>query len=127
MTLPDVVVDVPFPLQQLQQQPQGRDDDGETTCSDLQQSGVVGRISSIECPLVQPFVQDTCGCVSLSTTSPDEHAAEPPQQQPYIDVFSIPSSADGGSSNGLRSQNYRDLLCRSAFIVILLVIVEGAP
>lgn len=32
------------------------------TCEDLEASGILGNISSIECPLIQPLVQDVCGC-----------------------------------------------------------------
>ena len=59
MTMPIVMVDVLLE--------QGL---ASMTCQELEEKGRNGSISSIECPLIQPMVQDQCGCVSEETSGP---------------------------------------------------------
>jgi hypothetical protein len=67
ITLPDSTVQVPA-------------EDGTTTmdltCSELQELGNVGNISSVLCPLVQPLVQDACGCEDIATVAPSSKGGE---------------------------------------------------
>lgn len=71
ITLPDATVEVPT--------------DGGTiirlTCEELEEYGNIGNISSVLCPLLQPMVQDLCGCEDMETDAPSSvpaSAMEPP-------------------------------------------------
>jgi hypothetical protein len=101
MTLPENVVEsMAFPIQQMHEV-EGRNDI-IITCNDLQRSGSMGLISSIECPLVQPFVQDLCGCVVVPITNNEKPGGEQTEEDPTND-----SNASSGVPSQVRSHRSR--------------------
>ena len=63
------------------------------TCEELEENGKTGNVSSIECALIQPLVQDLCGCVS-------EDASTPPVSSPSESPI---GATDPPSSDGVRA------------------------
>ncbi|KAG7350588.1 hypothetical protein IV203_009948 [Nitzschia inconspicua] len=60
VTLPETTVEVPTDSRSIM----------IVTCHELERYGHNGNISSILCPLIQPLVQDFCGCENDQTLTP---------------------------------------------------------
>jgi hypothetical protein len=88
VTLPDATVDVPTDGGSIMR----------LTCEELEEYGIIGNISSLLCPLVQPLVQDICGCEDMETESPSSIPSSSSSTEPPNPVTATEQSTSSGGT-----------------------------
>jgi hypothetical protein len=105
VTLPDTTVDVPT-------------DGGfimTLSCEELEEYGNIGNISSILCPLVQPLVQDLCGCEEVETDAPSSSPSSSVEPSNPVTTTETEASTDSG---GIVPSTILSFICCIASLLV---------
>ncbi|KAG7360230.1 hypothetical protein IV203_035329 [Nitzschia inconspicua] len=87
VTLPETTVEVPTDSRSIM----------IVTCHELERYGHKGNISSILCPLVQPLVQDFCGCEDDQILTPTDAGGSNPTEASNTTMTSDNPTATSGA------------------------------
>jgi hypothetical protein len=102
------------------------------TCEELEQYGNIGNISSILCPLIQPLVQDVCGCEEMETQSPSSVPANSMEPlQPVTTTTTTPTTTATTNtpinSGGTMPSTFFSLMWGLATVVLSILVTAVDP